>query len=61
MVFDTKISNKNSVHIRCKSCLIEINVKNELIKYFIFLIQQLNILKGAGKKCVEQKGITKNC
>ena len=50
MVFDTKISNKNFMHIRCKSCPIKINIKNELIKYFIFLVQQLNILKGAKKK-----------
>jgi hypothetical protein len=42
MVIDTKVSNKNSIRIfkykRCKTCPIEINVKKELIRYFIFLV-----------------------
>jgi hypothetical protein len=40
MVFNTKVSNKNSIYVfkykRCKTCPIEINVKNDLIKYFIY-------------------------
>jgi hypothetical protein len=37
MGLDTRLSNKNSIHVlkyrRCKTCLVEINVKNELVNY----------------------------
>jgi hypothetical protein len=42
VVFNTKVSNKNPRHIfkykRCKTCPIEIKVKNELIRYYIYLV-----------------------
>ena len=54
MIFNTKVSNKNSLHLfkfeRCKTCPIEINVKGKLIKYFICLFSHLNVLKRVGKK-----------
>jgi hypothetical protein len=54
MVFNTKVSNKNPIHVfkykRCKTCPIEINVKSKLIKYFVYLFEQFHVLKGVGKK-----------
>jgi hypothetical protein len=45
MVFITKVSNKNSIHIfkykRCKTYPIEINVKNMLIKYLGFAMLRI--------------------
>jgi hypothetical protein len=44
MVFNTKVSNKNSIHVfkykRCKTCPIEINVKKKFNRtFFLFSLK----------------------